>query len=942
MADSTSDIVQYASVAGELAKNLWGRTDFEKYDAAWAALRNWWVDFHGGIFTRPGSEFGDVIEWTPDDPIRFFTFQYSPDTSDTYLVIMTGTKIRFAQDNAYVLEAAKAVTAAANGAGNRITLTSAGHGFANGDLIKLSGFTQSTLLFLNTRTIKVANTAANTFDLADVITGSLITKASISTGTGSASRVYTVASPYSAADLNHVQADQISDVLRLTHRSYYPKNLTRTAATSWAIASETFGGTLPAAPTITTSSASGADGRYAVYLVAAVTANGEEGPPGIFIHTNCADIMGSDDKWNRIGWTAISGTSYYKIYRSVVQNSSQLQSDQTAGYIGRSVGTRFTDNGITPDFTDQPVNIGRPFDNGNLQYVNITTEGDTYTYTSVITWPAGGTGAYGWVVTRLDGTGGVNGIKIIDGGINYTSASMSVAHGAGTNAVLAGVAAPASGNYPGTSCLHQQRQVYGGTDNSPLGTWASRPGFLSNFNFSDAQVDDDSWELEVDSAEPVPIRHVLSSPGGLLCFNQVGVYLMYARESKALTADNAQCDTETKIGSNWAKPVVIENAVGYGTSAGQNVRLLTFDGYNNAYTSQEVSLLSNHLYADTNEILRMAYAPYPYKQLYVVQGNGTLLTTAIDTANGVFGTNPNYTQGFYKEVAVIEESSRSMAYVAVERYIQSTRCLFFERFKRRDWNALEDSFCVDAGLALAKTAPTGRLTPSSLTGAVTFTVTGGTPFAAGDVGKVLRCADGIATISHYTSSTQIEGTWTTALTATFPETTTPLQFATGSWWLDSKTTAISGLWQLIGQSVAILADGLPTTGTVDQYGALTLAVSSSRVAIGLGYTCRAQTLPPSVTNLVMEGRRKDIVGVNLLINETYGLKFTNDLTKTAVSIQDRPNRLWGTSPRFRSESLNEFIRSSFDRMQQIYFIQDTPQPATILSFVRDIDLGDDK
>lgn len=329
--DSTTDIIQHASVAGELAKNLWGRSDFEKYDSAWAELINWFVDYRGGLYTRPGFEFCDYIEWTPGQNVRFFPFQFSPDTANGYLLIFTDSKVRFAQDGAYVLEAAKSVTSVANGIGNRLTLTSAAHGFANGDLVKLSGFTQATLTFLNTRTVKVANVTTNTFDLQDAITGSLISKA-ISTGTGSASRVYTVASPYTSDDLYALHGKQISDVFRMTHPDYPIKNLTRSAHTSWAIANETIGANISRPGSGSSTSSASNNWKY-VYAVTAVDDAGEESLPRLIVVTAGDNIVSAADSWNSISWPNVSAAIYYRVYRSRggKLSTSSFLTDSTLG-----------------------------------------------------------------------------------------------------------------------------------------------------------------------------------------------------------------------------------------------------------------------------------------------------------------------------------------------------------------------------------------------------------------------------------------------------------------------------------------------------------------------------------------------------------------------------------------------------------------------------------
>lgn len=939
----TADIIQYASVAGELANNLWGRTDFEKYDAGWAIAKNWLVDYRGGLISRGGFEFGDIIQWAKGERVKFIEFQFSPDTANTYNIILTDSICRFVQDNAYILETAVSIGSVANGTGNRITITANGHGFADGDWVKLSGFTDSTLTFLNGRTVEVANKTTNTFDIDDPADSSLITKASISTDTGSAYRIYTIASPYSSSDLERLQAVQIRDYVRLTHPDYPIKNLIRSGATSWAISDESIGRTIGKVTNLAEAAKSDSNGEACVWQVTAVNENGEEGLPDILITTNGPSLLTQEQAYLVLSWTAVSGAVKYNIYRSkIVSNSTYQFSDATVGYIGSAIGNRFADNGITADYTRQPPQADNPFANGRIRYVTVSAAGTNYDYDSTITWPAGGSNAYGFLVINGDGSQPIRGVIVLDGGEDYTGTTVTAADGSG--ATMTAVLSAASGNNPHCAALFQQRMIYGATDNYPLSIFGSQPGLLSNFDVSQIAVDDDAYAFELDSEKVAPIRHMLPVRGGLLLWNEIGTWLLYGRQSNVLTANNAASDIQNSVGASYVRPLYVDSYVVYVSDEGQELRMLVYDDYSKVYGSRNVSQLSNHLFKPEKIITSSTYAPVPSQVVYATQDDGTLLSCTIDVDNGVYAVTRNYTRGYFRACLAIKEDKASRLYVAVEREINGNTVLYFERMVQRNFATLDNAFCVDAGLQLTKTAPSGTLTPSSLTGAVTFTVTGATPFVSGDVGKVLRCGSGKATISGYTSSTEIDGTWDTDLEETYPESSTPMNFASGDWWLDSPTDSPTGAWHLIGEAVTILADGVPVTDkTINSEGGLdsTLDTAASRIAIGTDFTCVAQTLPLTVGDATIEGRTKDILGIAVRMHESYGLKMGPDLSILS-EIADRPSRLWSEEPRLRSEMIYEPVESDWSPDAQTYFVQDSPRPATILSFIRDTDIGDDK
>ena len=119
--------IKYAFVSGEISPTLLGRSDLEQYDLGMEKISNWFLDYRGGLSTRPGMEFVDEVVGV-EERTKFFKFVFGPELEDTYLVVFDKGVVRFVQDGAYVLEPAKEVTELALGAVTTITAPS--HGFA--------------------------------------------------------------------------------------------------------------------------------------------------------------------------------------------------------------------------------------------------------------------------------------------------------------------------------------------------------------------------------------------------------------------------------------------------------------------------------------------------------------------------------------------------------------------------------------------------------------------------------------------------------------------------------------------------------------------------------------------------------------------------------------------------------------------------------------------
>jgi hypothetical protein len=234
----SDDFIKYAFVAGVLAPRLHGRTDLEKYDLALAEATNWFVDYQGGISTRPGTEFVDYTLFNEAET-KFFPFRFAPNVANTYVVMFSNLAIHFFQDGAPVVEATiTGITNITNA--NPGVVTRVAHGLSNGDRIILSSIAGMTEL--NGREVQVANVTANTFELRLPIalpTNLNTTAFGAYTAGGEWNRIYSIASPYTSADLPNLRAYQIRDTLRLTCEGFQIRNLTRTGHTNWTISTLT-------------------------------------------------------------------------------------------------------------------------------------------------------------------------------------------------------------------------------------------------------------------------------------------------------------------------------------------------------------------------------------------------------------------------------------------------------------------------------------------------------------------------------------------------------------------------------------------------------------------------------------------------------------------------------------------------------------------------------
>jgi hypothetical protein len=937
----SQDIIKFAFVGGEVSPNYYGRPDLEKFDLALAQAENWFVDYHGGLSTSPGLELVDFVQNDQYDT-KFFTFKFSNTIANTNVILFGKDYIRFIQDGAYVLEGEQNISSITQANPGVVTIPS--HSYAAGDWIKFPSTGEMTELV--GRTCQVGVVTTNTFELLDPFGNNLDTTNFLAyVSGGSAARIYTIVSPYDTNDLELLRCHQIRDLLRFTHNDYVTYNLIRNDSADWDLEVELFVSNLtqPSTPVIT---ALTAGFFFRAYVITQVDINGVESLPSDYGFSPGSD----NDQGTIVTWTDVPGAVYYKIYGTRVLNagSSSLSRSYQTGYLGQSRGSHFVDNGlITPDFTQTPPQGNNPFSNGRIKLVDVINGGSGYTNASILTVtdpnPNAG-GFIGYLVIKTSvaapGSGAIAGVLIIAGGHDYSNPSFTAS--VGTGAVFSAQLGDAAGNYPAVSTVHQQREVYAALLNKPLTFFGSRPGQLSNFNVSDILVANDSYEHEIDSEDASPIRHMIPTRGGLLIFNAAGLWLASGSGGTSITATNVQADPQAYKGASQVPPVKINTEILYCEGTGGKVMLLSYNDIAKLYAGVDLSLLASHLISKNNQIERWCYADEPFKTVWAQRQDGVMLNFTIIREQEVYAWSRRTTRGDFTDVISLEEESSSTVYTIVKRKINGRHTKFIEKVSSRDFDHVEDAFCVDCGLRLGSTYPAAGIQIAAITGdGVAIEASVGI-FISGDVGKIIRAGGGKMRVATFVNASEITVDIIRDITkfVSFTNPSYPKMVNEGDWTMDSEVTVISGLSHLEGETVIVLADGNVVRDKVVTNGKITLSKAASRVIVGLSYRCLAQNLPLNVQNQVVENKRKRVMAIAMRLKDTRGLTAGNDLD-TLYPVKPRTTEDYG-EPNVVMNGMHTLpIEPIWNEEGQSYLVQDDPLPATVLGYVLEVEVGDD-
>jgi hypothetical protein len=337
---------------GEITPEMYGRIDTAKRQTGLAKALNFSILPHGPAARRPG--FGFVAEARDStQAVRILPFQFSAD--QTAVLEFSDEAIRVHIGGQQLLETGKGVVSIV---GPIVTVT--GHGYGTGDDIFIGVF--DGVQFVSGRYHRITVTGADTFTTAD-------RWGNATTALGNlAARVYTITSPYQAADLFDLHYAQDSDVLTLVESGYAARDLARVSATNWTLSSISFApsGTVPSGVSVTPTVGTPGNQNPQSYCVTSIASDGvtESLPSSIVSTSNNLTVSGN---YNTVQWTSTSGVRY-NVYK---------KRGGAFGYIGQIVATgassSIVDDNVLPDTAKTPPEDIYDLNTGSTDYPGAVT-----------------------------------------------------------------------------------------------------------------------------------------------------------------------------------------------------------------------------------------------------------------------------------------------------------------------------------------------------------------------------------------------------------------------------------------------------------------------------------------------------------------------------------------------------------------------------------------
>jgi hypothetical protein len=552
-------------------------------------------------------------------------------------------------------------------------------------------------------------------------------------------------------------------------------------------------------------------------------------------------------------------------------------------------------------------------------------------------------------------TWGVTAIVIQYGGTGYTALpGITFSSGAAVAVTIIG----AAGN-PGVPSFFQERLVLAAQVEAPQTVNLSKPGDFFNFNYTIPSEDDDSITAQIIGEELNDIRWLVPVSTGIIAGTGQGAWQINGgggvSSASPITPANFSAQAQAFNGTTDIQPIKINLDILYVTNKGNYVRDFAFNIYANIYTGSDISTISNHLFFGY-QIVDWTWAEEPFKTLWAVRNDGIMLSLGYVKEQELIGWAHHDTDGqFLSVTSVIENvngNTVDAVYVLVQRLINGSLVQYVERLADRFFAyGYEDSWAVDCGL---QTNPSSTIsTTLTITGnasaignTVTLTDSAGAPFTSGMASGnfIVRAGGGIYQITGFTSTSSVTAVVQRVPRLLDPYTSVPYP-VTARYTIWTPVNTVSGLTQLVGQTVVGVVDGTPVGPlTVSGGGSVSLGMTGTKITLGLAFLPQMQTLPLDMGEPTVQGKRKKITGVTLRVADALGLQIGTSFAN-AVAMKDFILNNVGTqSNGVVTDLISGDGRTIIDQVWQEagnYCIQQNlPYPATVLGAMPEVTVGD--
>lgn len=488
--------------------------------------------------------------------------------------------------------------------------------------------------------------------------------------------------------------------------------------------------------------------------------------------------------------------------------------------------------------------------------------------------------------------------------------------------------------WPSCISFYEERQVYGGTTESPQTIWLSATDDWNDFTVG---VDaDDAMSVTVAADQVNVIRWF--APQTALIFGTTGGEwrLSAAAPDSPLTPEDIYARRQSTHGSALIMPVAAMNVIYFAQRAQEKIMQIAYSWEQDVWEAQDITLLSEHITGDG--ITQMALQRNPHRILWCVREDGALVGCSLEKSQDVIGWHIHEIGGDVESVAVIPGTAEDELWVSVKRTIDGSTVRYIEQFQPFDWGTdQEDCFFVDCGLTYdggaAKTVSDVTKANPAVVTAVAHGFSDGDQIRIASVFGMIELNNNVYSVAAPTANTfEIRDS-----TDTQDIDSTGFTLYTSGGTATKVENSFTNLGHLEGETVTILGDGgYYGTETVAS-SAITLYDFFNTVHVGLAFTARLQTmrLENRQSPGALFGINKRLTHVTIRFYKTLACDIGPDWTSyDSFIFRDAADPLEAPPPLYSGDKGIEYD-SDYETDGAVCIQSRLPTPLTVLALQRE-------
>jgi len=263
--------------------------------------------------------------------------------------------------------------------------------------------------------------------------------------------------------------------------------------------------------------------------------------------------------------------------------------------------------------------------------------------------------------------------------------------------------------WPQKCSSYQNRAIFANNDSLPNGFWASV--INDYYDFNDLQSDDDSAISWYPSSDNVNFIRFIVPYRSITVHTNTGIYSSPLSDVAAITPTNFSLQLQDSTPATVLQPRAIDNQII--VVSGNDVHTMLWDGINNAYTSDIISVVSEQLVRDPVDETPFAdLSRAGSRYIFIVNSNGSMAVYQTLISQSIGGFTPHIMEQYYGDAAFrqVGSSADGRCWFVCEREIATAGSAL-------DIVAVASTIMQASGAAFSTTEPT----------AITFTTTGSLP-----------------------------------------------------------------------------------------------------------------------------------------------------------------------------------------------------------------------